>query len=68
MIFKIVENPNNRQGLILVPLYQPDANGAYEMLNQAFPYTFESHDSRYCLWDFSIVCFGQYDNAIEFFN
>ena len=68
MIFDLIQSPHSLKNTILIPTNNSpmDAEEIYEMLNDSFPYRYETHHLD--LWCFGVVCWDGYCNAIEFQN
>ena len=68
MIFDLIQSPHSTKNTILIPTNNSpmDAEEIYEMLNDSFPYRYETHQLD--LWCFGVICWGGYCNAIEFQN
>lgn len=68
MIFDICQSsiPENAKNVYFVPMCGNTAYDLYDMLNSCFPYNDETYTRNF--WEFFLVCFGGYENAIEFVN
>ena len=65
MIFEIVTPiKQDPEHIYIKPLHCIDAWDAYHMLNDAFPYTEETHTGQF--WQFFICCFNGYENCLQF--